>query len=439
MPGKAAKVTITERQQAMLLEFSKSRSEPLQIRQRATIVLRAFQGIPNAKIAAEVGLDRHQVGLWRRRWRDSWADLTRCECAEPRRLRETLREMFRAAPRPGAKGKFTAEQVTAILAVACEPPEKSGRPITHWTRHELRDEVVKRGIVPSISVAQIGRYLNEAALQPHRRQMWLNTTEKDPEQFQQQVEQVCQTYQAAAARHAHDGTHTACIDEMTGLQALERAAPDKPLIPGQLAKQEVEYIRHGTTTLIGSFHVLTGLVFAVTLGLTRTEADFLAHVMRTVATDPSAGWVFVLDCLNIHWSASLVEWMAQVCGLTEPLGQKGRHGVLQSQASRRAFLSDPTHRIRLVFLPKHSSWLNQIETIFGIVMRKVVRRGSFTSVADLESKLRAFLQYYNQVMAHPFRWTYTGKPLARPRRTPFCPKHRHPKLLRLAKLVKVAA
>jgi transposase-like protein len=321
MPGKAAKVTISERQQAIVIEFSKSRSEPLFIRQRATIVLRAFEKRSNAQIAAEVGLDRHQVGVWRRRWRDSWQDLTVCECAEPRRLHEAIREMLRDAPRAGCKGKFTAEQITAIIAVACEPPEKSGRPITHWTRRELRDEVVKRGIVPSISVAQIGRYLNDAALQPHRREMWLNTTEKDPEQFQRQVETVCQTYHEAAARHARDGTHTACIDEMTGLQALERAAPDKPPAPGQTAKQEFEYIRHGTTTLIGTLNVLTGVVFA-TLGLTRTEPDFLAHVMQVVARDASAGWVFIVDCLNIHWSASLVEWVAQQCGLDEPLGKK---------------------------------------------------------------------------------------------------------------------
>jgi len=157
-------------------------------------------------------------------------------------------------------------------------------------------------------------------------------------------------------------------------------------------------VRHGTTTLIGTFHVLTGLLF-VSLGLTRTEADFLAHVMRTVVSDPSAGWVFVVDCLNIHWSASLVEWVAQSCGVSEPLGKKGRRGVLRSQASRRAFLSDLSHRIRFVYLPKHSSWLNQIETVFGFVMRKVVRRGSFRSVADLEAKLQAFVEYYNQVMA----------------------------------------
>ena len=105
--------------------------------------------------------------------------------------------------------------------------------------------------------------------------------------------------------------------------------------------------------------------------------------------------------------------------------------------SRRAFLSDPAHRIRFVFLPKHSSWLNQIETVFGIIMRKVVRRGNFPSVTDLEAKLQHFLAYYNQTMAHPFKWTYTGKPLHKPDRIPYCPPHRRPRKLAKVKLAKL--
>ena len=103
---------------------------------------------------------------------------------------------------------FTPEQVTQILAVACEPPEKSGRPITHWTAHELADEVVKRGIVTSISTSQVSRYLREAALQPHKSRYWLNTTEKDPERFQKQVEAVCDTYRAARRRWSGPRTPT---------------------------------------------------------------------------------------------------------------------------------------------------------------------------------------------------------------------------------------
>ena len=106
--------------------------------------------------------------------------------------------------------------------------------------------------------------------------------------------------------------------------------------------------------------------------------------------------------------------------------------MLHRQASRRKFLSDPSHRIRFVYLPKHSSWLNQIEVIFGIVMRKVMRRGNFTSTADLEDKLRRFLHYFNETMARPFAWTYTGKPINRQRRLKFCPPHRRPSKVILA-------
>lgn len=324
MPGTAAKVVITERQQVVLRELAQSRTESRILSQRAQIVLRAFDRQLNEQIAVAVGLGRLQVGLWRRRWQAAWEELTRLECAEPRRLREAIREVLSDAPRAGCPGTFTAEQVTQILALACEPPEQSQRPITHWTQAELRDEVVKRGIVPSISTTQIGRYLQQAALQPHRRKMWLNTTEKDPAQFQRQVEEVCATYQQAAARHAQQGARTVCIDEMTGLQALERNAPDRPPRPAQVARHEFEYTRHGTTTLIGNFDVVSGQMFCETVGPTRTEADFVGHVQRTVSTDPAVPWVFVVDNLNVHASAGLVEWLAEQCEPERPLGKKRR-------------------------------------------------------------------------------------------------------------------
>ena len=336
MPGNAAKVRLSEKQQAILREFSTSRTESLALRQRATIILRAFDGAWNSQIAAELGLERHQVGIWRRRWQKAWESLTRWECAQPRQLREALRETLRDAPRSGGPGKFTGEEVVRILAVACEDPALSGRPISHWTRRELRDEVVKRGIVPAISESQVGRYLKQALLQPHRRKMWINTTEKDPVQFQQQAEAVCETYLAAPQRHAEDGTRTVSVDAMTGVQAVERAAPDKPARPGQIAQQEFEYIRHGTTTLIGNWDVVAGRMFAETIGPTRTEPDFVTHIERTVATDPEAPWVFVVDNLNVHASASLVEWLAAICEPDRPLGKKrqSRRARLTSQPTR---------------------------------------------------------------------------------------------------------
>jgi transposase len=412
MPGKAAKVTITERQRDILVILRDAVTAPSHLRQRAAIILLAFAGLRNQDITEELGLGGRQVGRWRRRWAKAWSGLIERECRETNaNLRRAIEAILTDGPRPGAPGKFTPEQVTMILTVACEPPEKSGRPITHWTAHELADEVVKRGIVVSISTSQVGRYLREAAMQPHKSRYWLNTTEKDPVKFQKQVEAVCDTYLAAPELERIQNTHTVCVDEMTGIQALERIAPTKLMIAGKSARIEFEYERHGTLTLIGNFQVTTGELIAPTIGPTRTEADFASHIEQTMATDPDASWVFVADNLNIHCSETLVGVVAAACEITEPLGKKGASGVLKSVATRQEFLSEESHRIRFVYTPKHSSWLNQIEGIFGVIMRKVIRRGSFTSVKDLHDKLVDFIAYFNRVFANPFRWTYTGRPL----------------------------
>ena len=412
MPGKAAKITITERQQEILQTFSRSVIAPSRLRQRAAIIVLAFDGLLNEEIAERVGLTHRQVGRWRRRWANAWNRLIDIECCESRAvLRRAIEAVLSDEPRPGAPAKFTPEQVTQILAVACEPPEKSGRPITHWTAQELTDEVIQRGIVASISPSQVSRYLREAALQPHKSRYWLNTTEKDPQRFEAQVKTVCDTYRAAPDLERTQHTHTVCVDEMTGLQALERNAPTLPMIAGKRALIEFEYTRNGTLCLIGNFVVTTGELLRPTIGPTRTEADFASHIEQTVAIDPEGSWVFVVDNLNIHCSESLVKLVAKACEVTEELGKKGTRGVLKSVASRQAFLSESSHRIRFVYLPKHSSWLNQIEVIFGVIMRKVIRRGSFTSVKDLRSKLLKFIEYFNHVFAKPFQWTYTGRPL----------------------------
>ncbi len=412
MPGSAAKVVISERQQVILQSLSRSRSVAQCLVQRATLLLLAFAGLNNQDIALQVGLERHQVGLWRRRWRAAFPQLVRIECLEASTaLQQAIETILHDQPRPGCPGTFTAEQVALILAVACEPPEQSGRPITHWTIAELTEEVISRGIVATISPAQVGRYLREAALQPHRSRYWLNTTEKDQELFQAQVETVCACYQDAPELFHYHDTHTYCVDEMTGIQALERIAATLPMQPGQQELQEFEYERHGTLTLIGNFHVVTGEMIAPTLGPTRTEQDFVQHIEQTVRQAPQARYVFVVDNLNIHQSAGLVRLVARLCGSKEDLGKKGVRGVLKSQKSRQEFLSELGHRIRFVYLPKHTSWLNQIEVIFGVVMRKVIRRGNFTSVEDLRSKLLALLTYFNEVFAKPFQWTYTGRPL----------------------------
>ena len=324
MPGKAAKTIITERQQEILRTFSRSVTAPSRLRQRASIILLAFDGLLNEDIAQRVGLTHRQVGRWRRRWAHAWNQLIDIECCESRaHLHRAIEAVLADEPRPGAPAKFTPEQVTQILAVACEPPEKSGRPITHWTAQELTDEVIQRGIVTSISPSQVSRYLREAALQPHKSRYWLNTTEKDPARFEEQVKTVCDTYLSAPERERTHHTHTVSVDEMTGLQALERIAPDKAMIAGKCQLIEFEYARHGTLCLIGNLVVTTGELLRPTIGPTRTEADFASHIEQTVATDPEGSWVFVVDNLNIHCSASLVKLVAKACEIRKDLGKKG--------------------------------------------------------------------------------------------------------------------
>jgi transposase len=195
---------------------------------------------------------------------------------------------------------------------------------------------------------------------------------------------------------------------MTGIQALERIAPNVPMKPGRVERREFEYKRHGTQCLIGNFEVATGEVIAPTVQPTRTEEDFARHIAATMATDPEAGWIFVSDNLTTHASESLVRDVAKACGVAEDLGVKGKSGVLKSVATRKAFLADASHRIRFVYVPKHTSWVNQIEIWFSILHRRALKNAHFRTAAEMVARIEGFIRHWNGKLARPFRWTFRG-------------------------------
>ncbi len=225
------------------------------------------------------------------------------------------------------------------------------------------------------------------------------------------MKNVCTTYAEAGTKNAHSGARVISVDEKTGIQAIQRNQETLPSKPGLEERMEADYTRHGTLCLIANFDVVTGKIVAPHVGATRTEEDFVNDIERVVDTDPEASWTFVADQLNTHKSEALVCLVAKLCGIKCELGKKGRRGILESMESRRAFLEDPSHRIRFVFTPRHASWLNQVEIWFSVLCRRVLRRGSFSSTDDLRDKILAFIEYFNRALARPYKWTYKGRPL----------------------------
>jgi transposase len=241
---------------------------------------------------------------------------------------------------------------------------------------------------------------------------YLNSADKlDPVEFAARSKAVCDAYQQAGELHKQ-GTHTASVDEKTGIQALERDAPTLPMCPGKVERQEYNYDRHGTLCLTANLEVATGQIMAPTIGLTRGEQDFAGHIERTIASDAQGTWIFVADQLNTHQSEALVRLVVKHCGIETDLGVKGESGILQSMRTRRAFLEDTTHRIRFLYTPRHASWLNQVEIWFSILVRRLLKRASFQSLEQLRQRLLAFIEYFNRTLAKPFQWTYKGKVLA---------------------------
>lgn len=393
MRGPNCPVELGEGDHETLQKIIRKRTEKQSIVLRANIVLMASEGILYQDIAKKLCIQRNAVTTWTTRWQ---------ELAD-----KPILERLQDRPRSGAPSTFTPEQLCQIIALACESPKDYGRPITHWTHRELAEEVIKQGIVKSISANYLGCLLKKNDLQPHRSRYWLNAKADDKKE--ERIADICDLY-ANALENKHEIVIS--VDEMTGIQALERIAPDLPMVAGKPQSIEFEYTRHGTQTLLGGFNVATGDIQGL-CGDTRTENDFVDLIKYLIKENPNYSvYHFVADQLNTHKSESLVRFVSEFCGLQDQdLGIKGKSGILQSMQTREDFLSIGSRRIVFHYTPKHGSWMNQIEIWFGILMKKVIKRGSFLSQVDLKNKVLAFMEYFNKTMAKPFRWTYRGKAL----------------------------
>lgn len=395
----------------ILQKLANGSNVQLNQKKRATIILALVEEPNNSHVSTSLSINRKTVIKWKQRWEESKVELDRIERDEPRKLKQAIKEILEDSYRSGRTNSFTMEQIAKIINLSLQKPESVGVPISHWTSEELALKAIKDNIVESISARQISRYLKEIDLKVHRFEGWLNSKDKlkDPDEFEKRTGTVCQVY-LNSNNLQEEGFHILSCDEKTGIQAIEHKHPSKPAKPGTVEKCEQEYKRNGTTTLIASRDINTGEIIAPMVNQTRNEEDFLKHISDVVSLAPNDKYILVMDQLNTHKSESLVKYVAEQCGIEENLGKKGKCGILKSMKTRQDFLENENHRIRIVYTPKHSSWLNQIEIWFGILSRKILgRRASFKSVQELEKKILEFIKYYNENLAKPFKWNYAGK------------------------------
>lgn len=313
-------------------------------------------------------------------------------------------------PRSGKPATYTSENYSDIQRISLEKPSKFDRPITNWTARELCDEVHKQEIC-QISSRQIQRFLKSRKIQPHRYQNWMEPNISDIGEFRKEAKNICDLYHEALYL-ADQGIHLVSVDEKTNIQALERLNKTKQMTPGSPEKIEFEYKRNGTLQLTPSFEITTGKIINYRIADTRNEVDFCQHIEKTINLVPDAGWIFIADQLNVHFSESLVKMIAEKLDIKGDLGVKGKRGILKNLKSRKEFLTNESHRIRFAYTPKHCSWLNQVEIWFSTLSRKVIKRGHFGSKKELGDTIENFINYYNETMAKPYKWTYTGIPLS---------------------------
>lgn len=327
--------------------------------QRAQIILLAGAGKRLRAVARAIRCTRPTVRKWVRRF--------------AARGIEGLGD----AARTGRPRSITPEERCHVVATACRPPEDFGlHGVTEWSAQLLAEALMREHQVRNISSRSVQRILARASLKPHRCEYWKRSTDPD---FDAKMRPIIDLYLNPPA----DGP-VWCADEKTSIQALERRFPDLPLRrPGELIKREAEYIRHGTRSLTAGFEVATGKL----LGLVtpnRPAAVFIEFIDLVHAHVPEGQVIhMVADNLNTHKGQEVRDWQAAHPG-----------------------------RLQMHYLPFYASWLNQIEMWFATLVKRLLRRGDFPSADELAAQIHAFIDTHNRCFAHPYRWTYTGEPMA---------------------------
>ncbi|MEV0536343.1 IS630 family transposase [Kitasatospora sp. NPDC050463] len=318
---------------------------------RARTVLAAADGLANGAIARELGVSVNTVRKWRGRFAALGPD------------------GLRAAARSGRPRAYGHEVRVAIVPTATSVPP---HPEATWCHRSIAQKVTGTCFAP-ISPTQVGRILADLDLKPHKVRGWL--TRRDTPDFWQRAAVVCALY-----LDPPEGAVVLSIDEKTAIAARSRRYPGRPVRPGEPARQEFEYRRHGTASPVAALDVRCGEV--LTEVITRNDAvtftAFLNRIDRVIA--PGKEIHVVLDNGSSHTAKHTKAWLA----------------------------AHPRWHVR--WTPPHASWLNQVELFFSALTRKVIRHGDFASRDVLMDKLETYVIGHNKT-ANPYRWTYEGTPL----------------------------